>query len=31
MATLITLPIIIVFLFAQRYVIDGAVTSGVKG
>ena len=31
MATLITLPVIIVFLFAQRYVIDGAVTSGVKG
>jgi multiple sugar transport system permease protein len=31
MATLITVPIIIVFLFAQRYVIDGAVTSGVKG
>lgn len=31
MATLITLPVIVVFLFAQRYVIDGAVTSGVKG
>jgi multiple sugar transport system permease protein len=31
MATLITMPIIIVFLFAQRFVIDGAVTSGVKG
>ncbi|WP_052731646.1 carbohydrate ABC transporter permease [Devosia geojensis] len=31
MATLITMPIIVVFLFAQRYVIDGAVTSGVKG
>jgi len=31
MATLITVPIIIVFLFAQRFVIDGAVTSGVKG
>jgi multiple sugar transport system permease protein len=31
MATLITLPVIVVFLIAQRYVIDGAVTSGVKG
>lgn len=31
MATLITLPVILVFIFAQRYVIDGAVTSGVKG
>jgi multiple sugar transport system permease protein len=31
MATLITTPIIIVFLFAQRFVIDGAVSSGVKG
>lgn len=31
MATLITLPVIVVFLFAQRFVIDGAVTSGVKG
>jgi multiple sugar transport system permease protein len=31
MATMITMPIIIVFLFAQRYVIDGAVGSGVKG
>lgn len=30
-ATAITLPVIIVFIFAQRYVIDGAVTSGVKG
>jgi multiple sugar transport system permease protein len=31
MATMITMPIIVVFLFAQRYVIDGAVGSGVKG
>lgn len=31
MATLITLPVILVFIFAQRFVIDGAVTSGVKG
>jgi multiple sugar transport system permease protein len=31
MATLITVPIIVVFLFAQRYVVDGAVASGVKG
>jgi len=30
-ATLITLPVIVVFLFAQRHVIDAAVTSGVKG
>ncbi|MGK6311450.1 carbohydrate ABC transporter permease [Neorhizobium sp. DT-125] len=31
MATLITLPVIIVYLLAQRHVIDGAVSSGVKG
>ncbi|MCO5731379.1 carbohydrate ABC transporter permease [Rhizobium sp. SSA_523] len=31
MATLITMPIIIVYLFAQRHVVDGAVSSGVKG
>ena len=30
-ATMITAPVIIVFVFAQKYVIDGAVTSGVKG
>lgn len=31
MATMITLPVIVVFLFAQRHVIDSAVGSGVKG
>lgn len=31
MATMITIPVIVVFLFAQKHVIDGAVTSGVKG
>ncbi len=29
--TLITLPLIIVFLFAQRYFIEGIVTTGIKG
>jgi multiple sugar transport system permease protein len=31
MATLITMPVIIVYLIAQRHVVDGAVSSGVKG
>lgn len=31
MTTIITLPLIIVFLFAQRYFIQGIMTSGVKG
>jgi multiple sugar transport system permease protein len=31
LATLITLPVIIVYIFAQRYVVDGAISSGVKG
>lgn len=31
MATLITLPVIAVYIVAQRYVVDGAISSGVKG
>ncbi|MTH62169.1 carbohydrate ABC transporter permease [Paracoccus litorisediminis] len=31
MATLITTPVILAYLFAQRHVVDGAVSSGVKG
>lgn len=31
MATLITMPVIIAYLLAQRHVVDGAVSSGVKG
>jgi multiple sugar transport system permease protein len=31
MATLITLPVIVVYIAAQRFVVDGGMSSGVKG
>ena len=31
MATMITVPIIVIYLFAQRHLVNGAVSSGVKG
>ena len=31
MGTVITLPLILVFFFAQRYFIQGVVVSGIKG
>jgi multiple sugar transport system permease protein len=30
-STLMVLPMIVMFLFAQRYIVQGFVTSGLKG
>jgi len=30
-STLMVLPMIVMFLFAQRYIVQGFVTSGIKG